>query len=159
LREQGEVGAVDVYLPDYKYSLEKLAFKYSSALNYPEISRKAILEMERQVGDLEVDKNGIAKKGLIVRHLILPNAIENTKGCLKFISSISPKVHLSLMSQYNPTYKAREYGEINRPISKQEFEAAQKLVKGFGIKYGWVQEFGDAVECLNPDFSKKDPFN
>lgn len=151
-------GLVDIYLPDYKYDIEKLAIKYSLAPNYPKIARQAILEMQRQVGDLEVDENGIAKKGLIVRHLILPNAMENTKGCLRFISSISPKVHLSLMSQYNPLYKACEFGEINRPINKEEFEAAEKLVKGFGINYGWIQEFGGAVKKLTPDFNKKDPF-
>lgn len=152
-------GLVDIYLPDCKYDTEKLAIKYSSAPNYPKIAQKAILEMQRQVGDLDVDENGVAKKGLIVRHLILPNAMENTKGCLKFISSISPKVHLSLMSQYNPLYKAHEFGEINRPITKEEFETAQKLVEGFGIKYGWIQEFGGSVKNLNPDFKKESPFN
>lgn len=152
-------GLVDIYLPDYKYAVAKLAIKYSSAPDYPKIARDAILEMQRQVGDLKLDENGMAKKGLIVRHLILPNAMENTKGCLRFISSISKKVHLSLMSQYNPLYRAKEFGEINRPITQEEFVAAQKLVEGFGIKYGWIQEFGGAVKCLNPDFEKKLPFN
>jgi len=158
LREMGEAGAVDIYLPDYKYASEKLARKYSSAPNYPEAAKKAILEMQRQVGDLILDKNGIAKKGLIIRHLILPNAMENTKGCLKFISSLSKKVHLSLMTQYNPLYRAKEFGEINRPINKEEFAAAEKLVSGFGIKNGWIQEFGGTVKCLNPDFRKDNPF-
>jgi len=150
-------GLVDIYLPDYKYDIEKLAVKYSSAPNYSQIAQKAILEMQRQVGDLKIE-NGIAKKGLIVRHLILPNAMENTKGCLKFISSISGEVHLSLMSQYNPCYKAFEYGELSRPINKEEFIAAQKLVEGFGFKNGWIQEFGGSVKCLNPDFNKNNPF-
>jgi len=152
-------GLVDIYLPDYKYDSEKLAIKYSAAPRYPQIAQKAILEMQRQVGDLKVDKKGIAQKGLIVRHLILPNALENTKGCLKFISSVSKKVHLSLMSQYNPVYRAKEFGEINRPVSKQEFEAAQKLMEGFGIKSGWIQEFGGAVKYLSPDFGKEKPFD
>lgn len=151
-------GLVDIYLPDYKYDIDKFAIKYSSAPNYSETARKAILEMQKQVGDLIVNKNGIAQKGLIVRHLILPNAMENTKGCLRFISSISKKVHLSLMSQYNPLYRAKEFGEINRPISEQEFEAAKKLVSGFGIKNGWVQEYGGSVKCLSPDFRKENPF-
>jgi len=150
-------GLVDIYLPDYKYNIEKLAVKYSFAPSYSTIAQKAILEMQKQVGDLKTE-NGVAKKGLIVRHLILPNAIENTKGCLKFISSISRGVHLSLMSQYNPLYKAKEFGEINRPISLQEFEAAKKMVEGFGIKNGWIQEFGGSVKCLNPDFNKNNPF-
>lgn len=151
-------GLVDIYLPDYKYDSEKLAIKYSSAPGYPSIAQKVILEMQRQVGDLIVDQKGIAQKGLIVRHLILPNAIENTKNCLKFIRSISPKVHLSLMSQYNPIYKACEFGEINRPLTQEEFISANKLVEGFGFKNGWVQEFSGAVKCLNPDFTKKFPF-
>ena len=158
LREMGEVGAVDIYLPDYKYASEKLANKYSSAPNYPSIAQRAILEMQRQVGDLQLHKDGTAKKGLIVRHLILPNAMENTKGALRFISSISSKVHLSLMSQYNPLYRAKEFGEINRPISKEEFSTAKKLMDGFGIKYGWMQEFGGSVKCLSPDFNQKNPF-
>lgn len=152
-------GLVDIYLPDYKYDIAKLAIKYSSAPDYPQIAQKAIIEMQRQVGDLLLNKNGIAKKGLIIRHLILPNAMENTKGCLRFISSISKKIHLSLMSQYNPLYQAKEFGEINRPITKEEFEAAKKLVSGFSIKNGWVQEFGGSVKCLSPDFRKELPFD
>ena len=151
-------GLVDIYLPDYKYDNEKLAIKYSSAPGYPEVARKAILEMQRQVGDLQIDQKGKAIRGLIVRHLILPGQIENTKNCLRFIKTISDRVHLSLMTQYNPLYRAREFAEINRPISKQEFEAANKLVEGLGIKYGWVQEFGGAVKCLSPDFEKENPF-
>jgi len=150
-------GLIDIYLPDYKYDIEKLAIKYSSAPEYPKIAQKAILEMQRQVGNLKTE-NGVAQKGLIVRHLILPNAIENTKGCLKFISSISKEIHLSLMSQYNPLYRAKEFGEINQPISLQEFESAKKMVEGFGIKNGWIQEFGGSVKCLNPDFNKNNPF-
>jgi len=151
-------GLLDIYLPDYKYDNEKLAKKYSLAPNYPKIARRAILEMQKQVGDLMIDKNGIAKKGLIVRHLILPNAMENTKGCFKFISSISPKVYLSLMSQYNPLYRAKEFGEINHPITKEEFEVAQKLVAAFGIKNGWIQEYGGAVRYLTPNFNGENPF-
>ena len=151
-------GLVDIYLPDYKYDNEKLAIKYSSAPGYPEVARKAILEMQRQVGDLQIDQKGKAIRGLIVRHLILPGQIENTKNCLRFVKTISDRVHLSLMTQYNPLYRAREFAEINRPIGKQEFEAANKLVEGLGIKYGWVQEFGGAVKCFSPDFEKENPF-
>jgi putative pyruvate formate lyase activating enzyme len=151
-------GLVEIYLPDYKYDSGKLAVKYSSAPNYPEIAQKAILEMQRQVGDLMVDKKGITQKGLIVRHLIIPNALENTKNSLKFIRSISENIHLSLMSQYNPLYRACEFGEINRPLNLEEFEAANKLVEGFNFKNGWIQEFGGSVKCLNPDFTQKTPF-
>jgi len=151
-------GLVDIYLPDYKYDSEKLAIKYSSAPEYPRIAREAILEMQRQVGDLKVNAKGIAQKGLLVRHLIIPSAIENTKNCLRFIRSVSENIHLSLMSQYNPLYKACEFGEINRPLAREEFEAANKLVEGFGFKNGWVQEFSGSVKCLNPDFGRESPF-
>ena len=151
-------GLVDIYLPDYKYSQEEPAIKYSSCPGYPKIASLAILEMQRQVGDLEVDENGIAKKGLIVRHLILPGLMENSKKCLDFIRSISDQVHLSLMSQYNPTYRAREFPEINRVLRKEEFEQVLKMVKDLDFKYGWIQEFGGTVKCLNPDFCQENPF-
>lgn len=150
---------VDIYLPDYKYDNEKLAIKYSSATNYPEVAKKAILEMQRQVGDLVLDKNGIAKKGLIVRHLVLPDNLENSKRCLKFIRSISPGIHLSLLSQYNPVYKAKEFSEINRPITKKEFAKVKRYINEFNFKHGWIQEFGKPVKYLTPDFGKKSPFN
>jgi putative pyruvate formate lyase activating enzyme len=152
------VGLIDIYLPDYKYDFEKLAKKYSFAPSYPLIAKKAILEMFRQVGDLVFDKNGLAQKGLLIRHLVLPNQMENTKNCLKFIRSVSEGIYLSLMSQYNPLYKACEYGEIHRPISQEEYLAAQKLVAGFDIKNGWVQDFGGSVKRFTPDFGKENPF-
>jgi putative pyruvate formate lyase activating enzyme len=151
-------GLVDIYLPDYKYSQGEPAVKYSNCPGYPKIASAAILEMQRQVGNLEVDGSGIAKKGLIVRHLILPGLVENSKKCLDFIRSVSDKVHLSLMSQYNPTYRAREFPEINRTLKKAEFEEIKAYVKKLGFEYGWIQEFGGAVECLNPDFCQENPF-
>lgn len=150
---------VDIYLPDFKYSNEKLAIKYSSAKNYPKIAEEAILEMQRQVGDLKKDKNGIAKKGLIVRHLVLPGHLEDTKKCLEFIRSISPNIHLSLMSQYNPVYKAKYFPEINRTLKREEYKEVLKMVRDLDFKDGWIQEFGDSTKCLNPNFSKENPFS
>lgn len=158
LRELGNGGIIDVYLPDYKYSDEKLAIKYSSAPDYPKIAREAILEMQEQVGDLVLDGNGIAQKGLIVRHLVLPGQIENTKNCLKFIRSISEDIHLSLMSQYNPAYRANNFPEINRELTKKEWEEVLKMVKDLKFKYGWIQRFDGSAKCLNPDFSEESPF-
>lgn len=155
-------GLVDIYLPDYKYADECLARKYSSAPNYPEIARKAILEMQRQVGNLRVGESGedegVGVKGLIVRHLVLPGQLENTENCLKFIRSISEGVHLSLMSQYNPTYRANDFPEINRELTKKEWDAVLKMVEDLQFKYGWIQEFGSSVENFNPDFTKESPF-
>ncbi len=141
-------GLVNIYLPDYKYGEEKLAIKYSSAPDYPEIAKKAILEMFRQVGI----------KGLIIRHLILPGQIKNTIECLKFIRSISPKIHLSLMTQYNPSFRARDFPEINRTLTKEEYNEVLAAVRGLGFDNGWIQEFGESVKCFTPDFNKKNPF-
>lgn len=158
LRQLGDFGAIDIYLPDYKYSFEDLGEKYSGIKNYPQHAQKAILEMQRQVGGLEVDDKGVAKKGLIVRHLILPGLLENTKKCLEFIRSISDNICLSLMSQYNPTYQAGEFQEINRSLTQDEYDQVMQMVKDLDFKFGWIQEFESAVKCLNPDFNKENPF-
>ena len=104
-------------MPDYKYSDNHLSLKYSNAPNYSIIAQKAILEMYRQVGDLKINKQGIAEKGIIIRHLLLPESVENSVNCLKFIRQISPNIHLSLMSQYNPAYKALKIKKSNRKIN------------------------------------------
>ena len=111
------------------------------------------------MGDLKVDEKGIAQKGLIVRHLVLPGLLENTRDCLQFIRSISSNIHLSLMTQYNPVYKASEFPEINRPITKDEYAQVMKMVEELDFKNGWIQEYGGPVKCLTPDFTKKNPFS
>lgn len=141
-------GLIDIYLPDYKYSDEKLAIKYSSAPNYPRVAQKAILEMFRQVGI----------KGLIIRHLILPGQIKNAIECLKFIRSISSKIQLSLMTQYNPSFKAKDFPEINRTLTKEEYAEVLAAVNELGFENGWIQEFGESVKCFTPNFNKKNPF-
>jgi putative pyruvate formate lyase activating enzyme len=151
-------GLIDVYLPDYKYSDEKLAIKYSKAFNYPKIAKKSILEMQRQVGDLEIDDRGVAKKGLIVRHLILPSNLGNTFGCLDFIRSISENIHLSLMTQYFPLYRAKDFPEINRTLSENEFEKVMEYVERLNFRNGWVQDFLRSPNYLVPDFTKENPF-
>ncbi|MCL5090385.1 MAG: radical SAM protein [Patescibacteria group bacterium] len=158
LKQLGSEGIVDIYLPDFKYAFEDLAVKYSNAPGYPKIAQEAILEMQSQVGDLLIDENNIARKGLIVRHLVLPGYLENTKKCLEFIRSVSDNVNLSLMSQYNPTYKASEYPEINRLLIREEYDQVLGVIRDLEFKNGWVQEFGGVAECLNPDFKKEKPF-
>ncbi len=106
-------GLVDIYLPDFKYGDEEAAIKYSQASNYPEIAEKAIKEMLRQVGYLK-EEDGIAKKGLIVRHLVLSNNLENSFAVLRILAGIDKKIHLSLLNQYYPAYKAEDFPEINR---------------------------------------------
>jgi putative pyruvate formate lyase activating enzyme len=125
---------VDIYLPDFKYMSPKHAGRYSSeAYNYPHYARLAFQEMHRQVGVLQVGNRSIARQGLMIRHLILPNRISDTKDVLRFISrKISKNSYVNLMRQYRPEYKAKEYPKISRRISNAEYKEA----------LGWAQEFG-----------------
>lgn len=135
-------GIVDVYLPDLKYSDNSLALKYSKIKNYFEIATSAIKEMERQVGAPQFDENGIIKKGLIVRHLIMPNHIENSKKVLKWIKeNLSEKIYISIMTQYFPTHKASEYTKINRKITKQEYDEIEEYIEDLNIQNGYMQDF------------------
>ena len=135
-------GIVDIYLPDMRYSDDAVSRKYSVAPHYPEVNRAAIREMYRQVGNLELDEKGIAKRGLIVRHLILPNGLSGTEGVMKFLAEeISKDVYISLMSQYFPAYKANEHKELSRRITADEYEEAYQIMQKYGLENGWVQEF------------------
>jgi len=114
-------GLVDIYLPDFKYGDDKTAVKYSRAHNYVATATAAVKEMLRQTGNLQVNEQGLARRGVIVRHLILPNNIQNSLTALKILRSIDPKLHVSLMRQYYPLHRAKNYPEINRQITEQEF--------------------------------------
>ncbi len=103
--------------------------------------------MERQVGAPKFDKNGMIKKGLIVRHLILPNNIGNTKGVLEWISKhLSKKIYVSIMTQYFPTYKASEFAEINRKITKEEYQIVENLLEEYDIENGYMQDYTEEDE-------------
>jgi putative pyruvate formate lyase activating enzyme len=135
-------GIVDIYLADMRYSDEATAKKYSIASHYPEINRAAVKEMFRQVGNLLLDEQGIAKRGLIIRHLVLPNGLSGTEGVMKFLSKeISQDVFISLMAQYFPAYKAHEIKELSRRITAEEYEDACRIMEQYGLENGWVQEF------------------
>jgi putative pyruvate formate lyase activating enzyme len=135
-------GIVDIYLPDMRYSEDKAALRYSIAPHYPGINRAAVKEMYCQVGNLELDESGIAKRGLIVRHLVLPNRNSGTEGVMKFLAEeISKDVYISLMSQYFPAYKAHEIPELSRRITSEEYDEAYQIMQGYGLENGWVQEF------------------
>jgi len=128
-------GIVDIYLPDARYSDNKIALKYSNAPNYFEIMKKAIKEMHRQVGDLVINEEGIAIRGLIVRHLVLPNGLAGSEKIFEFIAKeISKNTFLNIMDQYWPAYKAHQYPELFRRITKEEFQEAINLAKKFGLK-------------------------
>ncbi|MDR0398617.1 radical SAM protein [Candidatus Endomicrobiellum devescovinae] len=137
-------GIIDIYLPDIKYSSDELAFKYSGIKNYVEINRAALKEMKRQVGDLSVDKNGIAKRGIIIRHLVLPGSIENTKKALDFIAQeLSNNTFVSLMAQYHSANKSYEFKELSRCLTEKEYEEAVKYLEKIGLENGWIQDLNN----------------
>jgi len=127
-------GVIDIYMPDMKYSDSSIAIKYSKIPNYAEINQSVVKEMYRQVGDLVIDEHGLAIRGLLVRHLILPGALGGTERIIHFISSeISKATYLNLMDQYHPAYKASMYPELNRRPSSQEFREMLKLAEDYGL--------------------------
>jgi putative pyruvate formate lyase activating enzyme len=133
-------GIVAIYLPDMRYSDDAVARTYSVAPHYPEINRAAIKEMYRQVGNLVLDEDGIATRGLIIRHLILPGGLSGTEGVMKFLAEeISKDVYISLMSQYFPAFKAHEFKELSRRITADEYEEAYQTMRKYGLENGWIQ--------------------
>ena len=133
-------GIIDIYLPDIKYGKSELAKLYSRAPDYVEVNRAALQEMYRQVGVLQVDCEGIAQRGLIVRHLILPGQLENTREALAWLKDwISPHVHISLMSQYFPACEAKSYPGLDRKVRRQEVKSALEIARTLGLEMGWRQ--------------------
>jgi len=134
-------GVVDIYLPDARYADNKIAKKYSAAPNYFEIMKKAVKEMHRQVGDLVTDKIGVARTGLIVRHLVLPEGLSGTKKIMRFIArEISPHTYISLMAQYFPAYQAGQFPPLSRRINREEYREALRAFKEEGLENGWFQK-------------------
>ena len=145
-------GYIDIYLPDLKYSDNELAVRLSNAPKYFEIATDAIKEMYNQVGVPIFNEDGIMQKGIMIRHLVLPNNIENSKKVLKWISEELPKeVYVSVMAQYFPTYKAKDnvYG-INRKLYNEEWEEIQNEISNLGIENGFIQELGEHEEEYVP---------
>jgi putative pyruvate formate lyase activating enzyme len=133
-------GLIDIYMPDMKYADREVAEKLSSAPDYPDVSRRAIREMHRQVGDLVLDERAIAVRGLLVRHLVLPEGLAGTDTIMQFLAEeISPETAISLMSQYFPQYRADEFPEIARRITADEYRAAQDAMQRHGLHRGWHQ--------------------
>lgn len=144
-------GFVDIYLPDLKYADNKLAMEYSKVNNYFEISAEAIKEMIKQVGTPKFDANGLMKKGVLVRHLVLPNCVENSKKVLGWIKeNLSDDIYVSIMAQYFPTYKAKEDEKINRKLTSQEWNEIEDFVQEIGIENGFIQELGEHEEEYVP---------
>ena len=130
-------GIFDIYMPDMKYGSDEMAIKYSNAPEYTKFAKGAILEMHRQVGDLVIDENGLAARGLLVRHLVLPEGAAGTEEVVRFLSKeVSKNTYLNVMAQYRPEHMARGYSEINRPISVQEYREAARMAADAGLTRG-----------------------
>ncbi len=135
-------GIMDIYMPDAKYSSPESARTYSKAPDYFEVNKKALLEMHRQVGDLEMDKEGIAKLGLLIRHLVMPEDVAGSRKVLEFIArSISKNTYMSIMAQYHPAHLAFEFPELSRKIHKREYDAVLRMADDLGLERGWRQDF------------------
>lgn len=146
-------GCIDVYLPDLKYYTNDLSKKYSKVNNYFDVATKAIKEMYNQVGKAQFDENGLIKKGVIIRHLVLPNHIQNTKNILKWIKDNMPSdIYVSVMAQYFPTYKAKEDNLINRKLNKKEYNDVLTYLYSLDLKNGYIQDLGTHEEEYVPDF-------
>ena len=144
-------GYIDIYLPDLKYYDNEISKKYSKVDNYFEIATKAIKEMYRQVGSPQLNEKGIMKKGLMIRHLVLPNNIENSKKILKWIKeNLDNNIYVSIMAQYFPTYKAKETDDLNRKLTNKEYEEIENYLYDLNLENGYIQELGEHEEEYVP---------
>lgn len=145
-------GLVDIYLPDFKYSDDDLAWEYSHAKGYRKVAFDAISEMRRQQPADVFDGDGMMQKGVIVRHLVLPGALENTKGVLQDISSIDDTMYVSLMGQYFPMPNVENHPILSRRITEDEYDQATQAFFDAGLQNGFSQELDSATEEYVPDF-------
>jgi putative pyruvate formate lyase activating enzyme len=128
-------GVIDIYMPDMKYADERTGLRYSKIHDYPQVNQAAVKEMHRQVGDLVIDERGLARRGLLVRHLVLPNDLAGTAQIVKFLAEdISPDTYLNLMDQYRPAYKARQHEKLDRPLKREEYTQALRLAQEAGLR-------------------------
>ena len=147
-------GLIDIYLPDLKYVSKRVSAKYSGAENYFEYASKAVLEMHRQCGSLKTDDNGIAKKGILIRHLVLPGSVDEARLVLNFIAEeIGRSTHVSLMSQYVPMGAALTMPVINRALKKSEYNRAVEYCVAIGLDNTLIQEMSSANCKYTPDFN------
>ena len=154
-------GVVDIYLPDMKYGCNDLGKEYSMVENYFICAQKAVQEMYRQVGSKLTYENNIVVRGLIVRHLVLPNNLAESEEVLKFIAhEINPEIHISLMAQYFPAHKAEKNILLNRTLRESEYLKVISLMEKYELHNGWMQEL-DSSSFYRPDFfvSRDDPFH
>ncbi len=150
-------GLIDIYLPDFKYWSGEVARRLSSAGDYPETAQRAILEMKRQAGNL-VTEEGIAQKGILVRHLVLPSNLAGSRQVLGWIKKeLGIETHVSLMAQYNPLHKALDFPMLGRRIKEGEYEALLDIAVHEGFQNVFVQDL-ESAEAYVPDFEREEPF-
>ena len=150
-------GLVDIYLPDIKYMDNSLGKRFSGVRDYAEVIPGVLGEMLDQVGQLQLDNDGIAVRGLLVRHLVLPGHLDNSRKCLRFLADLSPDIFVSIMSQYSPQHKAGQYPEINRTLTENEYDEIIEVALDLGLENAFVQELESQEHCL-PDFAQESPF-
>lgn len=153
-------GIIDIYLPDAKYGDDRAAQEFSHAPRYTYYNSAALGEMFRQVGVLRTDDRNIAERGLIIRHLVLPRNVAGTAQVLKMIQQrLGNTPHVSLMGQYFPAHKAPGRAELNRKITREEYQQCCSLLEQYGFENGWIQEPDDVQERFLPDFTQKASWN
>ena len=146
-------GIVDIYLTDFKYMDPEIAARYSKAADYPEIAKEALAEMVRQTQEAEFDENDMMKKGVIVRHLLLPGYMENAKAVVKYVyETYGDTVFLSLMNQYTPLPQVKDFPEIDRKVTEEEYEELVDYAIEIGVENGFIQEGETAKESFIPEF-------
>lgn len=151
-------GKIEVYMPDFKYFDNEKALKYSGAGNYVEVVKEGIAEMHRQAGNIEFNKDGVAVKGLLVRHLVLPDNLADSEKVLDYLASLSKDIWVSIMAQYNPQFRAKEFPKLSRKLRAEEYQKVVDHAEELGLHNLYVQELGSS-EVYLPDFKNKNPFN
>lgn len=148
---------IDVYLPDLKYFDNKYSVKYSNAPNYFSFASRAISEMAHQVGDVKISKDGLIQKGVIIRHLMLPGLLFDSKKIMDYIyKNFGDTVYFSLMNQYTPMHKAKEYKELNKTLNIKHYDSLINYCLDLGLTNGFIQDSGTCSEAFVPDFNLKD---
>lgn len=150
-------GLVDIYLPDIKYLENEPSQRFSKVDDYAQVVPGVLREMLDQVGWLEMDEDGIARRGLLARHLVLPGHLGNSRRCLQLLADLSPDITVSIMAQYSPQYKAGDYPEINRTLTADEYDQITDYALDLGLENAFIQELDSQAHYL-PDFDEESPF-
>jgi putative pyruvate formate lyase activating enzyme len=153
-------GIIDIYLPDAKYTDDNLAQSFSRAKEYSRYNLSSLQEMYRQVGKLRINQYGIAEQGLIIRHLVLPHHLQNTRDVLKSLKDLlGNEIHISLMGQYFPTHGGLHNPYLNRRLTAEEYQKAISFLEDMGFDNGWIQEPDTVDKSFIPDFTKDGSWN